>query len=285
MPDVDSNALRRAKTLREEINARTGIADTTVTEGVKRLLRNSGTEVAIQHEAAMHLDIYPDPIIAREEFSRMMDYGELVVNAWENPDEQWWLDYFGIELIEYVETFNKNEYINTDYYFTPRSRIVTDLQFKEANPQCRIFGTQCDNNSYGTYSIYINSNRYWAYGHKDGTGNWIASTVRADANRHIFDYDCKNNYYKIDNGSVLNISPMQGNPTKNSRWTVKYFRPNNNDGSMAVDFADVKVKCWSSQVYENDVLVRNYIPAKRKLDNIMGFYDRLNHNFLQILGG
>lgn len=66
MPDVETNALRRAKTLREEINTRTGVNDTTVTEGVKRLLRSSENEVIIQHEAAMHLDIYPDPIILLE---------------------------------------------------------------------------------------------------------------------------------------------------------------------------------------------------------------------------
>lgn len=120
MPDAETNALRRAKTLREEINSRTGVADTTVTEGVKRLLRNSGTEVAIQHEAAMHLDIYPDPIIAREEFSRMMDYGEFEVSE---VDFRVVFDQF-----EYAEfTGNSNQVMSFDFILQNTDKFEIDI--------------------------------------------------------------------------------------------------------------------------------------------------------------
>lgn len=124
MPDAETNALRRAKTLREKINARTGIADTTVTEGVKRLLRNRGTEVAIQHEAAMHFDIYPDPIIAREEFSRMMDYGEFEVSE---VDFRTVFDQF-----EYAEfTGNSNQVIQFDFTLQATDKFLIDLEIAD----------------------------------------------------------------------------------------------------------------------------------------------------------
>src|SRR5574344_3141412 len=116
MPDVETNALRQAKTLREEINSRTGVADTTVTEGVKRLLRSSGNEEVIQHEAAMHLDIYPDPIIAREEFSRMMDYGDdITIGHYHVTEEDRWLR------LEYLENTDR-AWINTGYI----PKVTTD---------------------------------------------------------------------------------------------------------------------------------------------------------------
>lgn len=78
MAEYETSALRRAKILRAKLNLYNGIDDDTVTEGVKRLLRNAGNEKLIQNEAAMMLDIYPDPDIVGIESGRLMDYG--------NPD-------------------------------------------------------------------------------------------------------------------------------------------------------------------------------------------------------
>ena len=72
----DTNAFARSKTLRQNINRYTGYNDKTVTDGVKRLIRDGGNESYKPLEAAMLLDEFPNPIITRKEFSRLMDYGD-----------------------------------------------------------------------------------------------------------------------------------------------------------------------------------------------------------------
>lgn len=47
----------------------------------------------------------------------------------------------------------------------------------------------------------------------------------------------------------------------------------------AVDSRKVKGKLYSSRIYENDVLIRNFIPAKNKSTNQIGLYDNVNDVF------
>lgn len=281
---ADSNAFRRSKTLRENINRHTGYNDQTVTDGVKRLLTNIGTDKLVQNEANTMHDEFPDPMTPENEFGRLFDYGDINVLYFDDV-----LDFFGLSAIDHIETTSGLQYIDTDYYFKPNSRIVVDMKFKEPNTQSRVFGSQCSNSSYATYAAYINGSGYWAYAHKNGDGNWIQTDVLADTNRHVFDYDAKNNQFKIDNGQTLNIFIMSGTANKNSQWPIKFFRANNSgDGTMnsSSDFIKTLVDgCWRAQIYENDVLVRDYKPVKRNSDNLMGFFDYKQLKFLPIIGG
>ena len=43
-----------------------------------------------------------------------------------------------------------------------------------------------------------------------------------------------------------------------------------------------KVKCYSLKIYDNDYLVRDFIPCRRKIDNAVGIYDRVNNIFYEL---
>lgn len=165
MPDVETQALIRAKTLREEINARTGVNDATVTEGVKRLLRGGGDESIIQHEASTHLDIFPDPIIAREEFSRMMDYGNFEVSEVDLRTE---FSYF-----EYAEFIgNSNQVVQFDFTLQSTDKFEIDIDMQN---NC---GTGVSNASKsGTTCSVLSTKNSGKIGFRD-TGFFVNNTGR-----------------------------------------------------------------------------------------------------------
>ena len=41
----------------------------------------------------------------------------------------------------------------------------------------------------------------------------------------------------------------------------------------------IKARTYSCQIYDNDVLVRDFVPVKRKVDNMIGLYDTVNNRF------
>lgn len=289
MPDAETNALRRAKTLREEINTRTGIADTTVTEGVKRLLRNSGTEVAIRHEAAMHLDIYPDPIIAREEFSRLMDYGEF-------------------EVSEVYSEFKQLEYISANgYSFIDTGLLSND--FDEVNIDCELSTVSIGSSFYGgsddtgsasrntkTVIFVENNNRFfpnigfnnqW----KENSSFKPQSNVRYNVNSIM-----KSGLQTLTvNGSEKIRSTYTG--TTNSAYHVWFLNLNYRGTSMVGSGTNQQRgfngKIYSSNWLLNSNLVRNFVPYVNEYRYIsddslyaeeVGLLDTLNNVFYKSMG-
>ena len=192
----------------------------------------------------------------------------------------------GIEDIDYTDPtqFQKCEYIQgtgsqyfvSDYYMTPNSRIVADMQFTERTYQGRVFGCATNSNNYSTYNLYINGSGYWATAHKDGTGDWTSTNVYADTNRHTFDFYA-NRYIKIDNGSV--VDKTFANATTHNSETVIDFLHNHEPSSVTA-----KGKVWSIQASENDVVVRDYQPAYNIYTGEAGLFDYVNNTFLRNAG-
>lgn len=269
MPDAETNALRRAKTLREEINARTGIADTTVTEGVKRLLRNRGTEVAIQHEAAMHFDIYPDPIIAREEFSRMMDYGEFEVEELYSVfKELEWIEGTGTQ---YIDT-NKLSNINThvEIQFIPNSRGS-------------IFGvTPSLRTQY--YGVNLTSDNkfeiYWGSG-----SNYPKLGSYSTGNTYKIDFN-KNGKVYVDDMELVTLSGLGNTEVFSTVYPIYLFR-------LSGGFTQyISGKINYCKIYDSG-LVRNFVPYVNEYRYIsddslfieeVGLLDTLNNVFYKSMG-
>lgn len=290
MPDAETIALRRAKTLREEINSRTGVADTTVTEGVKRLLRNSGTEVAIQHEAAMHLDIYPDPIIAREEFSRMMDYGDF-------------------EVSEVYSEFKQLEYISANgYSFIDTGLLSND--FDEVNIDCELSTVSIGSSLFGGSSsdsaasvntktvIFVeNNSRFWT--NMGFSNQWVGESVKykPQANvRYNVNTIMRSGLQRM---SVDGVEKIRGTytGTTNSTYHVWFLNLNyagtSYIGTGANQQRGFNGKIYSSSWLLNGVQVRNFIPYVKEYYYISddslcaeeaGLLDTLNNVFYKSMG-
>lgn len=290
MPDAETNALRRAKTLREEINSRTGIADTTVTEGVKRLLRSSGNEVAIQHEAAMHLDIYPDPIIAREEFSRMMDYGEFEVSE----------VYSEFKQLEYISA-NGYSFIDTGLLSNDFDEVNIDCELSTVSIGSSLFGGSSSNSdaSVNTKTIIFveNGSRFWT---NIGFSNqWVGESIKYKPQANI--------RYSVNAimRSGLQTLTVDGNEkirgtytgTTNSAYHV-WFLNINYAGTSYAGSASNRQRGFNGKIYSsnwllNSNLVRNFVPYVKEYRYIsddslymeeVGLLDTLNNVFYKSMG-
>ena len=174
--------------------------------------------------------------------------------------------------LNYIESTG-TQYINSKYYATPNTGIEADFEFTDLTRQQRIFGIHTTDTNYLTYTMYINGSDKFAYGYKDGTGNWITTNITADKNRHVFKINVNPTYYSLDNQTEVKLS---GSKTKNTKYAFYILAANSDDLTIA-NYA--KAKLYSFKIYENGVLVRDMIPVKRKSDNVAGLYDTLNDAF------
>ena len=175
--------------------------------------------------------------------------------------------------VDYIEVHHA-EYIDTGYYPNSNTRIESEFQYTDTMPrQMRIFGNSYEETDGLSSSMYINGGGKFAWACQNNTGNWKATTLNADTNKHKFIMDMKNDKIYIDD-YVENITTTHTNPALNSLLLFAY-RQNNvvNTSSLAYG------KNYSTKIYDNDVLVRDFIPCYRNSDNVVGLYDLVNDVF------
>lgn len=166
--------------------------------------------------------------------------------------------------VEYIESTG-TQWIDSGVIGNSNTKIVSKLSF---NPNVDVqimgsgwladqrinFGKRTGNN---TYSIAI--------------GSWLNSSITLDNNYHLIEVDVPNKIGKIDN-ETLDFS------------SYSYTGENQNIGIFArIRTGDVDYycnsKCKTFQIYDNNVLVRNFIPCYRKSDNEIGLYDLVTKSF------
>lgn len=175
---------------------------------------------------------------------------------------------------EYIQG-SGSQYITTDYYMTPTSRVVADMQFTAASNQARVFNSQTTNSNYSTYSVYINGGGYWATAHKDGQGDWTSTNVYANTSRHTFDFYA-NHYFKVDSGTTVDKT-FTNATTHNSERPIVLLH---NDGGTETGAA----KIYSVKAYDGETFVRDYRPSYNIYTGEIGLFDYANNTFLRNAG-
>ena len=158
--------------------------------------------------------------------------------------------------VEYIESTG-TQYIDTDFVFNNNCRLVlTGSNFSGA---CILHASNVYN-SYGMSISINNGNLYWSY-----NGDLKISTNAAG--KHTIDgYRSK---VIVDGVQIYNTT------TANTTTTFKEIRLF--ASRLGVDFG--KLKFFSLQIYDNDVLARDFVPCYRKSDNMAGIYDKVTNVF------
>ena len=177
----------------------------------------------------------------------------------------------GYTLREYI-TGNAS-YIETNYYPNSTTKIVACYQFNSVTPvQQRIFG---EGGSDLCYCHYINGGGNWAWSSQNSDGNWTSTGVVADTNKHVFILDNKFNGVVLDDNSKYSAK-MGTTHSNTSSVTLALGGYHNGDGSYS-DIANMKIYYY--YLYENDILIRAWIPCTRNSDGVAGLYDLINNIF------
>lgn len=181
----------------------------------------------------------------------------------------------GYTQLEYIEGTG-TQYIDTGYYGTQNSGAyirfaLTDLT---SEGSARVFGTR--NGTLGTGAFaFITS--------KDGTSlpndnfyiasnGYASQSTNIDANWHEVSCNIENDKKVYFDGNLIFTG---GNTAYTSNGQASIFRTYNRTVYGAAATAKISIL----QIYENAVMVHNFIPCRRDSDDELGMYDLVSDTF------
>ena len=184
----------------------------------------------------------------------------------------------GYAELEYIESTG-TQYIDTGVTITSTMAVEADARFTEIVKQARIFGNLCGT-GYLNFSVYINGagSGNWASAMKDDAGDWVTANVVADKDRHVHKLDCTSSTrkYSLDGVDKGNAHPAV---TKSTNGSLYLFASHDETTEY---FASMRL--YSCKIYDNGVVVHNYVPARRLSDSALGLYDLEAGSFLANAG-
>ena len=177
--------------------------------------------------------------------------------------------------LEYIESTG-TQYIDTGYYVNPKTRVKIDFAFTSLSKQQRIFGHSSDSDSGSNLSFccYINGSGKIATANKDGIGNWLTTGVTATTDRVTISMDEINKKLTIL-GNNVNYSSSLNTITRTSNLPLTLFVDNRTD---VYDALYASAKLYSFKIWDNKVLVRNFIPSQNS-SGAVGLYDTVTKTF------
>lgn len=196
------------------------------------------------------------------------DPGEVIVRQIANPESAGLPE--GYTQVEYIESHGA-EYIDTGFKPDNDTRIILDVCLNAVvdGTEAAIFGARTAANSNGFYMFQEIS----ATGnYTDGYGNTHSQDINVSGTgRHIIDKN-KNKTY-IDNDLMHTYSPT----TFKTPVALCIMAVNQSSG---VDERYGAIKLYSCQIYDNDIIVRCYIPCTNSA-GIIGLYDTVSGAFFR----
>lgn len=177
----------------------------------------------------------------------------------------------GYQEVEYIESTG-TQYIDTDFYPNQNTNFDTDINFISANEGTAIplFACRKSFSEHPYYGVWISASKVpiYIYGGSNDTsskGIILSNNIRTNI---------KNNRNKLYfNNIETNSVPLQ---IFQSMYNLFLFGLNNN-GSH--DGRNLRMKMYYFKLYDNDILIRNFIPCYRKSDNKVGMYDLAEDKF------
>lgn len=168
--------------------------------------------------------------------------------------------------VKYISSTG-TQYINTGYIPTPNTRVVIDAEVtSQTAASCSYFGERSGSGASDKTAYEIWSMGTAANVSSDFFGNRVSYTI-STKQRLLID---KNKAVVTVNGNTVTNSAAAGTAT-----IPAYIFASNDKGAAAYF---INMKLYSCKIYENDVLVRDYIPAKDEWGNA-GLYDKVEEKF------
>ena len=181
---------------------------------------------------------------------------------------QGWRDYIALEYIESPGC----AYIQTDYIPNQDTGIKTKVTFNSvANDEAIVFGSGQAYNS-RAFELYLWDAKVGFNYNKTYSTNKtlkVGDTVVLDWNKNIINWSL--------NGAQQNQVNLSYT-TFVSPYPARIFAITRPDTASGLSCGTGKIKMYYLQIYENDVLVHDFVPAI-SANNIAGLYDKVEQKF------
>lgn len=174
--------------------------------------------------------------------------------------------------LEYIQSTG-TQYIDTGIPLTNNSRVVMDCELTTVS------GTQCFFCSRTEATTTdTTSNTLFAIGstyRKEYYGESKTATNSDGVNKRIV-VDNNKNSIKIGSASLI-FSSVDDITSPMNCYLMASTILENDTVSTFSNFAYMKL--YSCQIYDNNVLLRNFIPCQRKSDSVLGLFDIVGQTF------
>ena len=190
-------------------------------------------------------------------------------------------------LVDYVKTGGTSGgYINTGVKPNKTTAAVVDAAWRATTTSARknttLFGA-AHSTSYDTlfaFNVYINSTAtYFASACCDHKGDWKASGLAPDTNRHVFHLDAATGKLDIYTDGVLvdtTLHDTENITMESSSWPMMLFARGHGTYNNAAD-QNSSAAIYSCIISNNNAIVRNYRPCV--YGGRAGMYDSVNNKF------
>ena len=181
--------------------------------------------------------------------------------------------------VEYIESTG-TQYIDSGVYGKETTKIVFGFQMTDTTNIQYLFGASQTFNTNALSFSFNKDARDYLYRVFFGNPSGDNGNVRPDG---INSFSTKTS---VDSCVITNTSISLDNELYNYEYpqTTSFTTPNtitlfarNNAGTISF-YASYKLKKYF-QIYDNNVLVRDFVPCYRKSDSVIGLYDLVNDVF------
>ena len=168
--------------------------------------------------------------------------------------------------VDYIESTG-TQYIDTGVEIS-KSKLQNGIKTKlEASFISQSSGQAMFKDNISYYFIGVKSNGYF-YSGLDV--NYPTTDLLNDSKKHIFELDSLDKTFKIDETIKTTYNVAAYN--ENSSGNIYLFNVSN--GNFLC-----KAKIYNCKIYDDGILIRNFIPCYRKSDNKIGLYDIVERKF------
>ena len=181
--------------------------------------------------------------------------------------------------LSYIQS-NGTQYIDTEFYSTPKSKFCAEILFDNTAgvsdySSAAFIGVSGDMSiNFGGSSGQEKQLFIWLNTYNNDSSRVTSIRHSAINEKTYYELDAKNNTYIIGNqkGTVATSK------TTNGTYSLKLFGSTNSSG-VNKPFAYYPMRIYNCKLYDDNKLVRHFIPTKRISDNALGLYDIVTNTF------
>ena len=179
-------------------------------------------------------------------------------------------------VLGYVESTG-DQHFDTGVVPTDKTRVVVDFRFAETSSAQLVVGGWQANNSNGSFLFGATGSKFQS--DIASKNEWLSSGVNIDTKRRVFDIQSGSQKLGIVNNGATNLSEYATSTFSTNGITWKnqsfYLFARHTEWNTVSSWS--KIRIFGCQIYENGVLIRDYVPCAR--NGWTGFKDRVSGTF------
>ena len=180
--------------------------------------------------------------------------------------------------IEYIQSTG-TQWIDTGFNVTPNTRLTMSMAPTSNTKQDWYFG--CYDSSGLNFNMYFNNSSYYAFSYQDDSSNTVSTSKSGTTSTINVDFNGKAKTFTLSGGVSYSHSLSSYTATKGCKNNLYLFAGNGYGSATA--YGSCKMKLYSCKIYNDGVLVRNFIPVKDE-NNVACLFDSVSSNFFYNAG-